>query len=315
MAELVLGIGTSHAPQLKIPPEKWHLMQEKDQKDPRYNYQEVLRRAKPEIQKELTADVFKKKFATCHAALAKLRETLTRVAPDVVVIFGDDQHEQFWEDNMPMFSIYYGDTVERRERNRNTWWNADAAYPPDGDHVYQCDSQLARHLIKESIARGFDVASSNKLRAEIGLGHAFTFVTNDLLPKPIPIVPVMINAFFPPNQPMPGRCYALGRALCEAIKSWDSRRRVAVIASGGLSHFVIDEELDRMVLEGVLKKDKDKLFNLPLNRLWYLGNGEALNWLIVAGAVENFNPELLDYVPCHRTPAGTGCAMAFVQWN
>ena len=315
MAELVLGIGTSHAPQLKIPPEKWHLMQEKDQKDPRYNYQEVLRRAKPEIRDELTEDVFKKKFTACHASISKLRDALTRTAPDVIVICGDDQHEQFWEDNMPMFSIYYGDTVERRERSRNTWWNADAAYAPDGDHSYRCDAQLARHLIKESIASGFDIASSNKLRQEIGLGHAFTFVTNDLLPKAIPIVPIMINAFFPPNQPLPGRCYALGKTLSAAIKSWDSKSRVAIIASGGLSHFIIDEELDKMVLDALLKKDKDKLFNLPLARLLYLGNGEALNWIIAAGAMENFKPALLDYIPCPRTPAGTGCAMAFVEWN
>ncbi len=328
MAQIVLGVGSSHGPQLRIPPDKWHLLLEKDQKDPRYNYDEVLSRANPKVRDELTEGVFKKKYDACQEALAKLRETFSRASPDCVVIIGDDQHEQFWEDNMPMFSIYYGETVEQKGRNPGErmghsvpgaptrWWNAEAAYPREEDRTFACNSGFARHLLKEIIAGGFDPASSNKLKPEIGLGHAFTFIANHIMPwDGIPIVPVMINAFFPPNRPLPGRCYALGKAIGEAIKKWSPDKKVAVIASGGLSHFIIDEEIDRMLLDGLLSKNRDKLSSLPVERLLVLGTGEGLNWIVAGGASDHLRPDLIDYVPCYRTPAGTGCAMAFMQWT
>ncbi len=89
---------------------------------------------------------------------------------------------------------------------------------------------------------------------------------------------------------------------------------MAIVASGGLSHFIIDEELDKITLDGLKNKDKKKLSNLPVERLLVLGTGEALNWIVAAGAFEQFRPEVLDYVPSYRTPAGTGCAMGFMQW-
>jgi hypothetical protein len=58
------------------------------------------------------------------------------------------------------------------------------------------------------------------------------------------MVPVMVNTYYPPNQPTPKRCYAFGQAVRKAIESWDSNKRVALMASGGLSHVVIDEEID-----------------------------------------------------------------------
>ena len=71
----------------------------------------------------------------------------------------------------------------------------------------------------------------------------------------IPTVPIMLNTYYPPNQPTPKRCYALGQALRQAIESWLSAKRVAVIASGGLSHFVIDEELDHQIITAMQNKD------------------------------------------------------------
>lgn len=318
MAKIVLGVGSSHGPQLNIPPDKWSVFLDKDQNDPRYNYKEVLKRANPEIRDQLSDEVFKKKYNACQEALSKLRDTIAQASPDCVVIIGDDQHEQFWEENMPMFSIYYGDTVVQRARDRSrgsSWLQARAAVGDEVDRTVKCDSELARHLIREAVSQGFDVSTSNKLKPEVGLGHAFTFVTNNLLPKNgIPIVPVMVNAFFPPNQPLPRRCYALGKVIQRAIGNWSAQKKVAIIASGGLSHFIIDEEIDRMTIDGLIKQDQEKLSSLPVDRLLVLGTGEALNWIMAAGALEHLHPELLDYVPCYRTPAGTGCAMGFMNW-
>jgi hypothetical protein len=322
MAEIVLGIATSHSPQLRIAPEQWHLLIEKDHKDPRFDYQQLLLSANPAIGKELTEEIFQKKYQACQNALSALKEKLAATRPDVAIVIGDDQHEQFLEENMPMFSIYYNETVEQKARDaegRTSWWNVAAAHPDEVQKVSPAHPEPARHLIKALIAKGFDMATSNKLRPEIGLGHAYTFIINRILAGDsipiVPMVPLSINAFFPPNQPLPGRCYALGKALAEAVKSWQADVRVAVVASGGLSHFIIDEEIDRLALDGLLKQNGEQRSRLPLEKLMVLGTGEILNWITAAGALEHLRPKLLDYVPCYRTPAGTGCAMGFMQWN
>src|SRR3546814_11172903 len=67
--------------------------------------------------------------------------------------------------------------------------------------------------------------------------------------NPLPIVPLALNTYYAPNQPTPRRCYALGQAIRRAVESYPEDIKVAVIASGGLSHFVVDEELDRGLIE------------------------------------------------------------------
>lgn len=319
MASIVLGLASSHGPQLRTPPEKWSLFLGKDSKDPRFDYQALLKQAKPELADQLTQDIFNSKHAACQSAIAALRQTLAAATPDVVIVIGDDQHEQFHENNMPMFSIYYGTTLEqipRSAQNRPTWWDAQAAYGDQPKRRFRCDSELALHLIEHLIAQGFDIAASNKLSSDMGIGHAFSFITDRILPNgDIPIVPLMVNAFYHPNRPYPGRCYDLGKALARALRDCSSDKKVAVVASGGLSHFIIDEELDRMLLDGLIQKDKQKLARLPLERLWRLGTGEGLNWILAGGALEQLQPHLVDYVPCYRTPAGTGCAMGFMHWQ
>ena len=79
----------------------------------------------------------------------------------------------------------------------------------------------------------------------------------------MPAVPLFINTFYPPNQPSVRRCFALGNALVDAIASWDEDVRVAVIGSGGMSHFVVDEELDRGFLDAMKRKDADALMAIP----------------------------------------------------
>jgi hypothetical protein len=86
-----------------------------------------------------------------------------------------------------------------------------------------------------------------------------------------------------------------------------------VLASGGFSHFVLDEDLDHKALNALQDKDIDAIASLPLERL-QSGTSEIRNWFATAGAVQHLEMEVFDYVPCYRSPAGTGCAMAFAQW-
>lgn len=326
MADVVLGFGSSHAPQLRMRAKDWPLLLNKDSNDKRYDYQEALRNAKPDMESELTPEVMELRDQSNHRALGILRDKLTEAAPDAIVVIGDDQHEQFHENNMPMFSVYRGAKLPIRSGGHGSRGEGSSTFRPSavewniGDRPEETDHpaapELAEHLIHGLVESGFDIAASNELRDEVGVGHAFAFMYQYIMPEAnIPMVPVMVNAFFPPNQPTPRRSYQLGQAIRGALDSWDADKRVAVVASGGLSHFIIDEGIDRMLLDAMQRKDADALADLPRDRLLVLGNGEGLNWITLAGAMEREPMTLIDYVPCYRTPAGTGCAMAFAYWE
>ncbi len=108
MAKIILGIGTSHSPQLSVRASDWRVLREKDEHDPRLDYQSLIQQAKPNLESELTAEKFSQRDEACQKAIKTLGDTLQKVNPDVVVVFGDDQHEQFQDDNMPTFAIYHG---------------------------------------------------------------------------------------------------------------------------------------------------------------------------------------------------------------
>ena len=99
----------------------------------------------------------------------------------------------------------------------------------------------------------------------------------------------------------------------KAIESWDTDKRVAVMASGGLSHVVIDEEIDQMTIEALKNKKPEGLWRLPRERLWG-GTSEILNWVALGGVVESMELKYLEYVTTYRSPAATGCGMGFAYW-
>lgn len=318
MAQVVIGIGTSHSPQLSIRAKDWAYLLKKDETDPRLDYPALVKRAKPGLEKELTPDKFEERDQACLKAVGKLGDALRASNADVVVIFGDDQHEQFGDDNMPTFAIYHGKSIPvvRDSGLRPSGWKeAERRGWVETADEYANQDDLANHLISALIDEEFDVARSNRLRKEIGVGHAFSFLYRRVLPGgKIPMVPVMVNTYYPPNQPTPKRCYAFGQAVRRAIESWKSDKRVALMASGGLSHVVIDEEIDAMTIDGLKNKKPETLFRLPRERLWG-GTSEILNWVALAGAMEDRELKYLEYVTTYRSPAATGCGMGFAYWT
>jgi 3-O-methylgallate 3,4-dioxygenase len=201
---------------------------------------------------------------------------------------------------------------------------------------YPIDAELGRYLIERLIEDDFDVAHSRYMHEEYGgtigpagyvekprvtqkraqgMTHAYTFVTTRILKgKQIPLVPVTINTCYPPNQVTPKRAYALGRALRRAIEAWPSSKRVAVAASGGLSHFVVDEEIDWMALNAMKNRDAEAIAALPKERIDSAAS-EIRNWIAAAGACEHLTMEVVAYVAAYRTPAGTGGGWCCARWT
>jgi hypothetical protein len=201
---------------------------------------------------------------------------------------------------------------------------------------YPVDSGLALHLINSLIEADFDIAQSRYLNEEsgghvgpigyignqwntskrpYGLVHAYEFVCERIMRESgTPIVPITLNTCYPPNQITPRRCYALGRAVLRAIEDWTSPKRVAVLGSGGLSHFVVDEELDRMVLDLMRNRNAEGIASLPLERM-NSATSEIRNWIAAAGALEHLDMEVVEYVAARRTPAGTGGGWGFARWR
>ncbi|HLG71459.1 MAG TPA: extradiol ring-cleavage dioxygenase [Chloroflexota bacterium] len=328
MAQIVLGIGSSHTPQLNTPPEIWPLHGENDKKNPwlfdrqgrRVSYDEVLAQADPNIPaRELAPEKQRERWEGAQKAVSHLQDKLAEADPDVIVVFGDDQAEIFPHDFRPALMVHWGETVPNMpdlfsrapyEAGRKAGW----AYGPERATI-PIRADLGKHIVDALIDGGFDVASSKKLDNDMGLGHAYGFIFGRIMNgKTVPMVPVILNTLYPPNQPTAARCYELGRTVRKAIEDWPVDARVAIAGSGGLSHFVIDEEIDEQFMAALRSKKAEDFAALPRERL-ESGTGELRSWTGAAGALEGLDLTFMDYYPCYRSPAGTGVAMGFAVWE
>jgi hypothetical protein len=327
MSRIVLGIGTSHTPMLNAPVGDWSRFIERDRMRPHLDrsgrpvtYEELLALAPPGIERELTPQVFADRHQRALAQVERLGAVVRNAKLDVLIVVGDDQKELYHEDNMPAVLLYRGKTIRNvplREHPGPDWARAASAryFEKDAPREYPVDDALANHLIDRLMEEEFDLSCADTLAEGYGEGHAFGFVHNRLLAGTvIPVVPVFLNTYFPPNQPTPARCYKLGQAIRRAVESYRGDLRVGVLASGGLSHFTVDEEFDQRVIRALREKDVAALAALP-RPLLNSGNSEIRNWICMAGASEQLALRDLEYIPAYRTPAGTGTGLCFADWS
>lgn len=318
MARIVLGLGSSHSPQVSTEPELWHLHAERDRANLHLDFEALMKAAPADIADHLTPEVYRRKHEACQSAIACLGDALAAARVDAVVVVGDDQREMFKDECSPAFAVFTGadlaDVPTGTGRVHPSLAAAMWARHSDAVERYLTLPEFARHLAAALSQQEFDIATCASQYEGRGLGHAYTFVRLRLMRDPVPVVPVFVNCYYPPNQPSPERCYRFGQALRRAIDQWPHDLRVALVASGGLSHFVIDEAMDREILRGIKEHWRDMLTGLPVAKL-NSGSSEIRNWIAVAGALEDFNASVIDYVPSYRTEAGTGCGMAFVRWD
>jgi 3-O-methylgallate 3,4-dioxygenase len=286
-----------------------------DREGNRVTYQQLLAQAPPGV--DISARTTAQRVGACERHLDRLAASIRDARLDALVVVGDDQREQYFEDNMPAFLVYCGasivnSTLDLPAGAPEYWRRARSVYhEPSAPREYPVAKDLALHLVQA--IDEFDLAYAEKLAQPRGEGHAFGFVHRRLMGEVIvPIVPLVVNTYYPPNQPRPKRCLALGRAIAGAVSRFDSSQRIGIIASGGLSHFTIDEALDRDILKACERADEAALAAVPPAKL-NSGNSEIRNWIVMAGAAAaaGLRCAWREYVPLYRTPAGTGCGMAF----
>ena len=252
--------------------------------------------------------------------MSRLGDFLREARLDALIVVGDDQDELYHHGNMPGMLVYYGETIPNVPLGpdfKGPEWARRATarwYEEKTPRDYPVDAALARHLIDQLIDREFDIAASDACPRGEGEGHAIGFVHKRIMKDVVPIVPICINTYYPPNQPTPRRCYKLGQAIRAAIESYPGDARIGIAGSGGLSHFVVDEELDRGFIDMLRRKDGDAIQALPREKL-NSGSSEIRNWIAVAGAVEHLSLEWSLYEPGYRTPAGTGTGLGFAMWS
>ena len=323
MARIVMGIGSSHSPQLSTHSDGWLQRGQNDKRHKQLvgldgqvtDFEGLMEKADVDrISKEITPEKMLDRHERNQNAIAHLSKTLYDSNLDILVMLGDDQQEYLLDDNMPGICVFWGDEVKVNGNQALIGYSAE-------DRTVPTHSALGLHLIDYLVESEFDIACSNALDPNKGghemggIGHAFGYVYHRIMTeKVIPVVPIMVNTYYPPNQPTPKRCYDLGRAIRSAIEAWPTDARVGVLASGGLSHFVVDEGLDEMALDGMKDRSVAKLGALPREKM-HSGNSEIRNWISVTGATEHLKMDLVDYVPSYRSPAGTGCAMGFATWS
>jgi 3-O-methylgallate 3,4-dioxygenase len=320
MADIVLGLASARSPMVNLPPERWHTQGENDKASTRLRrgngqavtYQELLESANPAIAEGLTPDVWERQYAAAQRSIATLAATLTEVNPDVVLMMGDDQEVFIDGANRPGIMAYRGETFP-------TFIQSPVAGAAPEKIEQPVAVGLTEHIIRSLVNQEFDVADSvalTLLESNQGRGgHEFGWAYNRLMSNhPRSIVPFILNVHYPPNTPSPKRLYEFGRAVRRAVQSWPGNERVALIGTGGLSVGVLEEALDRSTLAAMGSHDVDALGKL--NRDWLQGpTGETLLYIATAGAAEHLNMEVLEYIPAYRSPAGTGCGLAFVRWQ
>lgn len=328
-----LGLGITHYPLLAVTDEhmadllRWTLtdpdIPEVD-KDPA-NWPELMQRE--------WADDGGKAAAARHrnellGGLANCRHALDAFNPDVVLVWGDDQYENFREEVVPPFCVLaYGETevdpftLMYNRGAPNAW-----GLPEDTTFTLHGDADGARRLANELLEDGFDVAYSYQKREAGHFPHAIAntqlFLDYDNAGREFPykILPITVNCYgqhaiarrgglarfadirdehLDPVGPSPKRCFQLGAAVARAFAGTD--QKVALVASSSWSHAFLndkdwhlrpDTEADLRLYRGFEAGDWDTWTSTTGKQVVDAGQHEMLNWFCLAGAMQELGMPL-----------------------
>ncbi len=319
MARLVAAFASSHSLMLAATPEDWiGGFRQTDRGMPLFDkdgtpreYEELLKAAPPHAESLVTPEKMSEAYERTFKAVAELKNHIDGCELDA-----------FQDSMMPALGIYYGRTIRNAAREKTpagNWYRRAMMerLEPQRDVHYPVHAGLALHMIIDLTKCDFDPCAVRELAPEQYEGHAYSYIHRTYLEgRNLPVVPIMMNTYYPPNPPTPKRCVQFGRKLKEVIQSYPAELRVGVLASGGLSHFVVDEELDRGVIEALREKDLDYLASLDPKRL-QAGSSEIRSWIVTAATAAAADLELdwVEYIAAYRTPALTGTGLGFARWS
>lgn len=168
MAEIVLGIGSSHGPLLSTPPEQWDLRAKADRanrnhwfRGKTYDYESLLAARAPGFAHEIAVETRRSRFAQCRSALEALGRKFNEVKPDAVVIVGNDQREFFNPGLTPAITVYRGaqiSNVQHLMEDQPGLNIAEPANSPEEGATYPGAPDLADHILRSLGDENFDLA-------------------------------------------------------------------------------------------------------------------------------------------------------------
>lgn len=241
-------------------------------------------------------------------ALDEMRDRLRAARPDVILLFSNDHLLNWPINNTPEYTVGIG----AEHVGPADWydeWLALEKYRIPGHPAF------ARYLVNQGARRRLAFAYRRDMQFDDGVSVPMHYLNPE---GDIALVPVTMNCTVPPI-PTPARAYEVGTTLREMVQAYPGAERVAVVATGGLSHepggpryFWVDEEFDRWFLDLLRKGDHAALLHeCTLERMEAAGSGgtaELLAWM-VALAFTSGPAEVLAYMPAIAWRSGTGMVM------
>jgi hypothetical protein len=262
--------------------------------------------------------------AALVAGFDRLRDELDAFDPDVIVVWGDDQYENFKEDVVPAFSILaypdrtvrpYGTAVARRFPS---YWDE----PDDTCYTIRGRPDIAKALAGGLIDQGFDLAYAYRPLHDDQLPHAFLntvlFLDHRRTGFGWPMIAMPINCYgskviaarggwrpfgteldLDPPSPRPWRLMDLGAATARWLL--DSPHRVSIVASSSWSHAFLtdhtwrlhpDTPADRLLYEALVAADYGTWERYGTDEVVHAGQQEVLNWFALAGAARELGATL-----------------------
>ena len=243
-------------------------------------------------------------------ATAEMRERLAAARPDVVIAFSNDHLLNWPINNTPEYTV----GIAAEHVGPADWydeWLALSKYRIPGH------PDLARYIVNEGARRRLALSYLREMKFDDGISVPMHYLNPA---GAIPLIPVTMNCTVPPI-PTPERAYQVGSVLRDMLKAYPGTERIAILATGGLSHepggpryFWVDEEFDLWFLDLLKKGDHEALLrDCTLERMEEAGSGgtaELLSW-ILAMAFTTGPAEVIAYMPAIAWRSGTG----MVIWN
>lgn len=222
-------------------------------------------------------------WAPIFQSFEPIKQWLQDKRPDVLFYIFNDHVTSFFFDHYGAFCLGVDERYEVADEGGNP-----RDLPGIGGHA-----ALSRHIGESLMADEFDMSFFR----DKPLDHGFFSPMSALLPHesgwPVEIVPLQVGVLQFPI-PTAKRCYKLGQALRRAIESYPEDLKVAIVATGGVSHQVHGErcgfnnpEWDAEFIE-LLVNDPERLTAMTQAEYATLGGmegAEVITWLIMRGAL------------------------------